>query len=372
MISLAYISIHPAPYRDPFLNKLAETPGVNLKVFQYESLDRGHSFWNLAPPKYHQFQFVRIFRHIGQGIHFPPLKLVLQRYDYYFIPGTLYLSSLFLLVVLPMLKRKVILCADSVSDATQSPVVKAIKRWIYRKTAFVMVPGEAGAMFFCQDYGFKRADCLLGGYALDVTSIRCQIQTIDEGNNLQFLRTYHLPRDKKFFMMCANMQRNRDYPILVEAFKLFAEDKQDVHLLMIGGGPDAQRVDQMIADFPMITRIDHCSFDELVQFYANIYCYVHTGREPYSTALALGAIAGVPLISSSAVGASYDYIQDDVTGVLVSNYKSSSEWSAAMQNVYDWREEKRLSAQNRLMGMVRKLSPEAVVSAFIKAIQKNS
>jgi glycosyltransferase involved in cell wall biosynthesis len=372
MMNLAYISIHPAPYRDPFLNQLAETPGVNLDVFQYESLDRGHSFWNLTPPKYRQFQFVKIFRHIGQGIHFPPLKLVFQRYDYYVIPGTLYLSSLFLLVVLPMLKRKVILCADSVSDATQSRVVKAIKRWIYRKIALVMVPGEAGAIFFCQKYGFKRADCLYGGYAMDVTSIRRQIWAFDEGGNLQFLRNYHLPRDKKIFMMCANMQYNRDYPILVEAFERFAAGKQDVHLLMIGGGSDAQRVDQMIAGFPMITRVDHCSFDELIQFYANIYCYVHTGREPYSTALALGAVAGVPLISSSAVGASYDYIQDGVTGVLVSDYKSSREWGAAMQDVYDWGEEKRLSARNQLMDMVKKLSPEAAVSAFIHAIQKNS
>lgn len=371
MINLAYISIHPAPYRDPFLNQLSETPSVNLDVFEYESIDQGHNFWKLPPPKYRHFLFAKIFRFIGRGIHLCPLKLFIQKYDYYFIPGTLYLSSLFLLVVLPILKRKVILCADSISDATKSPVVKTIKRWVYRKVAFVMVPGEAGAIFFCQKYGFKRADCLYGGYAMDVTSIRRQIRSIDKENNIQFLSNFHLPTNKKIFMMCANMLCNRDYPMLVEAFKLFASNKQDVHLLMIGGGSEAQLVDQMITGFPMITRVDHCSYDELIQFYSNIYCYIHTGQEPYSTAVTLGAVAGVPLISSSAVGASYDYIQDGVTGVLVSDHKSSGEWAAAMQDVYGWREEKMLFAQTQLMTMARKLSPEATVSAFVAAVQRN-
>ncbi len=276
--------------------------------------------------------------------------------------------SLLLMVLLPLTGRKVILCADSIADTSQSKLLRCIKHHIYKMASFVMVPGEAGTRFFNEVYGFQRAACLVGGYAMDVENMRKHVQSLDQVAKDQFLRGYGLPLNRKIFMMCANMLKRRDYPVLVEAFKRFMAGKEDVHLLMIGGGEDASQVDRMIAEVPEITRIDHCPYDELICFYSAIFSYVHTGNEPYSTAMTMGAIVGVPLISSLAVGASYDYIRDGDTGVLVCDPKNEDHWVKALNEVYSWGDGKRQAARDHLAELTCILSPEMTVPAFVKKL----
>lgn len=372
MIRVAFLSIHPSPYRDPFLNRLAEEPLIYLDVFEYERADSGHDFWNLSPPKYRHFLFRKFLQSVGgRGIHPGALKLLCRKYDYYVIPGTLYFSSLFLLVALPLIQRKVILYADSVSDASPSRLLNFIKHRIYGKASFVMVPGEAGVRFFNEVYGFPRSACLVGGYAMDVGGMRGQLQSLDQEAKDKALAHYGVPRNRKIFMMCANMLKRRDYPVLVEAFKRFSMDKDDVHLFMVGGGEDAPIVDKMIEGYPKLTRLDHCTYAELVQLYATIFCYVHAGCEPYSTAVTMGAIAGVPLISSPDVGASYDYIRAGYTGVLVDDRKNPDDWADACNVVYNWNDEKRQAVQDHLLDLARELSPEVTVSDFVEKLAQN-
>ena len=50
MKKIAFVSNHPAPYRDPFLSRLVRIPSLQVEVFSLFQRDGGHSFWALEAP----------------------------------------------------------------------------------------------------------------------------------------------------------------------------------------------------------------------------------------------------------------------------------------------------------------------------------
>jgi glycosyltransferase involved in cell wall biosynthesis len=68
------------------------------------------------------------------------------------------------------------------------------------------------------------------------------------------------------------------------------------------------------------------SFDDLAKFYVAADFYIHSGAEPYSTALQYAAIAGLAIVSSPQVGATWDYVIDGLTGFKISYYLNKAEW----------------------------------------------
>jgi len=75
------------------------------------------------------------------------------------------------------------------------------------------------------------------------------------------------------------------------------------------------------------------SFSEMQELYALADVYVHGGKEPASTALVIGAISHLPLISSLSVGCAADVVRDGETGVLLTDCLSVDGWVAAFRRM---------------------------------------
>ena len=109
----------------------------------------------------------------------------------------------------------------------------------------------------------------------------------------------------------------------------------------------------------------------MLELYAAADVYVHGGKEPASTALVIGAIAHLPLISSEAVGCSFDVLKDNETGFRVVDYKSVSDWSKtfalAKNNASSWQE-----FGDSARALSAKLDSDRVAAEFSRRLSKIS
>lgn len=108
-----------------------------------------------------------------------------------------------------------------------------------------------------------------------------------------------------------------------------------MRFVMVGKGHDLERMEMMAKVHPELIVIPGVSFAEMQELYAAADVYVHGGTEPASTALVIGAIAHLPVMSSPAVGCTADVVREGVTGCLIRDFLSEDEWTAAFRKMWD-------------------------------------
>lgn len=332
---IAFISNHPAPYRDAFLGKLVHEPGIETDVFSLFPYDSGHKFWDLKDQPY-RAEVLCPNHGTRLSICWKLLRRFLfARYDMIVWPGYFawYLSvPLFLSA---MLGRRYAFCADSVAQPAIGRFARFVKRTIVRRAAFVFVPGKASRDFFMREFGLPEDKICLGTYALDGEELKRQIMGIDRATAR---RKFGINPDATVFLMVANMIPTRHYPITVQGFRDFAKRHGNSVFVIVGKGADLPAMEAIAQADSCIRVIPGCAFEEMKSLYAAADVYVHGGKEPASTALVIGAISHLPLISSRAVGCSADVLEDGVTGIEVKDYLNAAEWTAAFEQMLEKQE----------------------------------
>ena len=323
---IAFFSIHPAPYRDPFLTALSECCGIELHVYSYQEIDFGHNFWNLPAPKYSNVVLKSVTQKgVLRTFHWPLFKIVFSQYDLYVFPGFLHLTSVIGALLCFVLHKKYVISADTVADSDSSTLKKKLKMKLIKNASFLFVPGKASAHYFCKRYQYPSERICSGAYALDTVALASEIEMYKK-QRLKIRQKYGVLEKDIVFLMVANMIKSRGYPILAKAFSKISTQNSQVKFMMVGKGEDYELIDAMCHDNPNLMCIPGCSFECLKELYAIADVYVHGGEEPASTALAIGAIAGLPLLSSYAVGHAYDVLVDGETGVVVDGFGSEHAW----------------------------------------------
>lgn len=202
----------------------------------------------------------------------------------------------------------------------------ALKRFVMKRASFIFVPGKASQQFFVREFGYPVEKICLGQYALEGGQIEENVLRLRHEKKNELRRKYGLTDEDVVFLMVANMIPTRHYPITATAFRRFAERYPEAKFVMVGAGPELEKMQEMASTAESLKVIPGVSFAEMQELYAIADVYVHGGAEPASTALVIGAISHLPLISSPAVGCSADVVKDGETGVLISDYLSEGEW----------------------------------------------
>jgi len=338
MNNVAIFSIHPAPYRDPlytFISKNSERLGFDVKVFYYQSIDSGHAYWMLSSHQY-QFEVIKPFLSLKKSsvqLHLSCLKLIFsKKYKVLTFPGFMHLTSNIGMLLCILFKKKFAIEADSVED-NSSRIRLLLKKFYYKNALYVMVPGNRSSIYHEEKYGIAQEKIIKGCYLFDVCTLR---KEIDECRTIPDLREkFGIPGYKKVFLMVANLLPNRMYPLTVNAFESLVKEFPDLFFLMVGSGTDCKVVESYInKKTENFKLIQGTSFEEIKKIYSIADVYLHSGKEAYSSALVIGAIAGLPLISSYQIGAAWDVIEDGESGFLVEDYKSMQNWAAVIKKAY--------------------------------------
>ena len=230
------------------------------------------------------------------------------------------------------------------------------------------MPGRASENFFVQKYNVLREKICYGAYALDGKLLEKEIVQL-RNHKTDLRKKYNISPDEVVFLMVANMIPNRMYPITTSAFINITSEHQGCRYIIVGKGPDLENMQELSKTYNEIIVVPGCSFEEMKSLYALSDIYVHGGREPASTALVIGGIASLPLISSHAVGCCLDCVEDEVSGYVVKNCASIKDWELAFKWMLDNRDKWHyMGSEARRKS--KDLDVDVVVESFINLIKR--
>lgn len=370
-MNLALILQHPAPYRDDFARLLCKETDLNVEVYSLFPSDTAHDFTrDEGGMTSDQFRTIAMRSDPGIKILVCLLRdfVFAKEFDFIMWPGYNKWYVRVALFLCALLRRKYGFTADTAKQKPMNKLLFAIKRYFVQRASIISVVGNAGRRVFEDDFKVESSKIVEGAYSLDVEGIEKKIRSLRDRARAKIRRDMGLANADMLFLMVANMIPSRHYPITSKAFVEFSKTNSNAYYLMVGKGPDTNALIAAAKENPCLKVIPGCSFEEMLSLYAAADVYVHGGTEPASTALVIGAIAHLPLISSPAVGCFYDVVRDRDSGIAVKDYLSVAEWSHAFSgaaaNQDRWED---MGAQAR--ALASKFDVRKVVRDFMSALQ---
>jgi glycosyltransferase involved in cell wall biosynthesis len=314
------LSMHPAPYRDPTYAEVSRRGRIRLQVLTLSESDGGHPFWDLEKPNYPNTFLGRGYR-IGRGQCIHP-GLIRLLHDFHF--DAVVISSLSATMRLAMLfcwlnGVPYVYSSDGVFNERLHPVGRIVRsfrdRLVASRAGAVFVPGRA-ARVYVESLGVPAARVFEGCYQLDTNRIHNAVEETRMWRD-RLRAELGIGQSCFVFLMVANMIPARHHQFLLNAFHV-VRAHSDSYLVLIGEGPERQSLEEICqtSHYENVRIAGGVSYKDLPEWYAACDAYVHSGYEPYSTAVAYAATAGLPIVSSNAVGAAQDYVVDGVTGYL--------------------------------------------------------
>jgi len=226
-------------------------------------------------------------------------------------------------------RKKIILTTDAVEikgSAYSNPRILFLKKYFLKLlynylSDGVFVP-SAKSKNYLQSIGIKHEKICITPYVVDE-----QIFTNLQEHTLRILREkYTINEDDFVFLFCAKFIERKEPLLLLSCFSKLSRDK--VKLVMIGDGPlieemrgyiESQQLEQSVI-LPGIV-----SYAELPYYYkmASV-TVVPSSHEPYGLPVNESLLVGTPVITSSAVGAALDLIDENKTGWIFDNKNADS------------------------------------------------
>ena len=366
---IAIISNHPAPYRDPFLARISRRDEMQVEIFNERSKDRGHGFWDM---KEHGYSARDLYPSDMGGLArflFLLKNFALGSYDFVLWPGFLRLELTASMLVMAILGKRYGFVADTIKQGKISGVQKWIKTIIIRRATLIFVPGNRGVSFWENEYCVSKEKIVKGAYALDGRLLEDEIEKLRKGREI-IRRRYGVAADDVVFLMVANMTATRHYPVTTEAFVRFANGRSNVKLVIVGNGPDLPRMKEFASVHHEIVALGGVSFHEMLSLYAMADVYVHGGCEPASTALVIGAIAKLPLLSTKQVGCFFDVLEDGKSGIDAGDPTDVECFVRAFQ-LMDTQRNGWKKMGDAARDLSKALDVERIVNDFCRTVQKD-
>jgi phosphatidylinositol alpha-mannosyltransferase len=120
-------------------------------------------------------------------------------------------------------------------------------------------------------------------------------------------------------LFVGRLDERKGFPIAIAAFERLAADRPDLHLVVVGDGPDRRAVDRLPTLLrARVTMLGAVPNQELPPIHAacDLYLGPSTGGESFGIVLVEAMAAGLPVVASDTPG--YDeVVTDEVDGVLV-------------------------------------------------------
>ena len=154
-----------------------------------------------------------------------------------------------------------------------------------------------------------------GFYCLDVEQERSMYESY-KSNRKKNREKLGIEESSFVFLFVGKLIKSRR---LLEFLKFnFSKLDDSIVLLVIGDGPESTEVDLFVHKFKKrIIHISQTNYSELYKYYSVSDAYFHPGKEPYSLALVQAIICELPIVSSTDVGATWDFVKNSKNGYLV-------------------------------------------------------
>lgn len=368
-MKIGFLARHPAPYRDAFLALISQSEKLDVKVFLECSNDAGHLYWDLPSSRY-QSEVLAADKNPSWRVVLKMLrKLVFGGFDYTFWPGFMTGPIIFCELVSALAGKKYVICSDTMTSRETSGWRGFLKRFLIKHAATLIVGGEAGKRFFSSEYKVEEWRMLEGVYSLNGNALGNEIDSL-KMRRTELRARMGIDDTETIYLMVANMIPKRHYPITIGAFRKFAAQHPGCRFVACGRGDGLAEMQEIAARDRSIIVVPGVPFRDMLELYALADVYVHGGIEPASTALQIGAIAKLPLLSSKAIGFAWDLLIDGETGVEVADYKNTEQWFDGFSRILDMRE-KWCEMGKKARELSVKFDADVVADKFISFFAKD-
>lgn len=330
---IAIITGVPAPYREPVFERLANRPGVELKVFYCTD---GHSNVAWSGESNSQFEYVKEFPRnftpkrfqrlpflgytnfgLSAGLRdFEPEFVVVYGYN----QSSHWLAFRYCLAnLIPFAMRSDSNVHIDLGRSWQNNVRRRLLKWLVARAAAVLPVGTANRGYW-EAFGAKPSQIHLAPYAVDNDRIARTVgeRKTDANGLVRFLYVGRLlPR--------------KGVDLLIEAFNRIVSDR--CTLTIVGDGPEAESL--KAAQTPLArtntTWTGKVANEEALRKYADADVFVLPSRyEPWGLVVNEAMAAGLPVIADRKCGAAIDLIDDGNTGRRLDELSAES-LAAAMR-----------------------------------------
>jgi phosphatidylinositol alpha-mannosyltransferase len=125
--------------------------------------------------------------------------------------------------------------------------------------------------------------------------------------------------DGRRILFVNRLDRRKGFPVMVEAFRLLAEERDDVILVVAGDGQDRGAASDLpIAVRARVVMLGTVPHREVPPYHAacEVFCAPATGRESFGIVLVEAMAAGLPVVASDIAGYR-EVLRNGVEGILV-------------------------------------------------------
>jgi glycosyltransferase involved in cell wall biosynthesis len=322
MPTVVVLSVHPAPYRDATFDSLYRRRQIDFSVSHYFSVDHGHTEWDWSTPNYPHL-FSRCGKRkvwLSRLIHLDIIwRTAKQKYDILVVPGYSRLTSLFAILVARVRRKPVILVLDTIERHAGSGLFESFKRFLKQRVRQMCqaywVPGFASTRYLLGE-GVDSGLIAHGAYCLDAANLGRIIGQLKE-SRIGLRKDLRIDEGARVVLAVGKMTSFRRYDALISSWAKL-KLMNPVTLLFVGGGPMFEQLILLVKSLCLsnVKFAGPCSVAELPKYYALSDAYVHPGVEPFSTALELAAIAGLPILANKHVGYVHELLERDAQPLL--------------------------------------------------------
>ena len=323
-MKVAFITNHPAPYRDDTLKIFSMYDDIELDVLNVEKLPSNHREWHWKAGSFNSYLKKPIHIPI-LGLYNPGIIKKLKGYDLLII-GSYYPATMLVALVYSYIKKiPYVICTDAVKGGQRFNFIKKKfieKLWLSAQGFWV--PGEMSKKYLIEKK-VAPEKIFLGYYTNDAAEMH---RDINKTREIEICNQYKINNDFFKFLFVGKLIPTRHIERLIEAVKILNQKRKDFCCIIIGDGIDSKLLNN---DIESIVHIREVPYDKLHGFYKIADAYIHPGSEPFSLATVEAFIAGIPVVSTSEVGATADYLKEEINGYIFDN--TARDLAKKMDNV---------------------------------------
>lgn len=308
------VYIEPTPYVLGLVREIEQQAEFPVKIFFIK--ENFTQPWGLSLEGYN----VSV---LPQG----PLAAALQIYRYIAGgPAVLHLAGWgHPLMLFAMMLALVFRVPVTVESDTQLPftlplwkrAVKAVFYPLLFRIPSMVLPGGCRQADYFRHYGVPDEKILPAQMTVDVSAIQERCEKLGAQGRMAIRQRLDIGQDETVFIFVGRLVAHKGIRDLLAAFEQISRQRKDVHLFVVGDGPELDQVAAAGQDNPAIRpmgRLDQQGVIEM--FFASDVAVVPSHFEPWGLVVNEAMAAGLPVIASTRVGAVDDLVLDGKTGIV--------------------------------------------------------
>jgi glycosyltransferase involved in cell wall biosynthesis len=228
-------------------------------------------------------------------------------------------STIFLLLICKIFKIKTIITNESIDKKNQNQSIKNKVKFLYKVFLFKISDG-----FF--SYGIQSNEYLFK-HKVPKTKILSFLNTFDKKKFI--LSNDHINFNSKYILFVGRLSIEKNIPELIDAFQKIQSQLKDLHLIIIGNGPEYNKIVKLIKKMNLennILLLGTIQWNVLAQYYRNAEClFLASKSETWGMVANEAQEMQLPVISTNYCGCSNDLVINNYSGLVLNGDVKSEE-----------------------------------------------